>query len=113
LTNRRITEIASLLEELSNVPMVAAEMALILEVQTDEFWEDITLPMLETMRRRLRSLVKPIEYKRRTLVYSAFEDSASAAAILVCQAFLSERIWRPSDARRISFSSRMKITLQC
>jgi type I restriction enzyme R subunit len=33
----RITEIASLLEELGNVPMVAAEMALILEIQTDEF----------------------------------------------------------------------------
>jgi type I restriction enzyme R subunit len=39
----RITEIASLLEELGNVPMVAAEMAFILEVQTDEFWQDITL----------------------------------------------------------------------
>ena len=71
----RITEIASLLEELGNVPMVAAEMALILEIQTDEFWQDITLPMLETVRRRLRALVKLIEYKKRTLVYSDFEDS--------------------------------------
>ena len=62
----RITEIASLLEELGNVPMVAAEMALILEVQTDEFWQDVTLPMLETVRRRLRALVKLIEYKKRT-----------------------------------------------
>ena len=70
----RITEIASLLEELANVPMVAAEMALILEVQTDEFWQDITLPMLETVRRRLRELVKLIEYKKRPLVYSDFED---------------------------------------
>jgi type I restriction enzyme R subunit len=76
----RITEIASLLEELSNVPMVAAEMALILEIQTDEFWQDITLPMLETVRRQLRALVKLIEYKKRTLVYSDFEDSSGAAA---------------------------------
>ena len=76
----RITEIASLLEELGNVPMVAAEMALILEIQTDEFWQDITLPMLETVRRRLRALVKLIEYKKRTLVYSDFEDSTGAAA---------------------------------
>ena len=75
----RITEIASLLEELGNVPMVAAEMALILEVQTDDFWQDITLPMLETVRRRLRSLVKLIEYKKRPLVYSDFEDMAGAA----------------------------------
>jgi type I restriction enzyme R subunit len=76
----RITEIASLLEELGNVPMVAAEMALILEVQTDEFWQDITLPMLETVRRRLRALVKLIEYKKRILVYSDFEDTTAAAA---------------------------------
>jgi type I restriction enzyme, R subunit len=75
----RITEIASLLEELGNVPMVAAEMALILEIQSDEFWQDITLPMLETVRRRLRALVKLIEYKKRTLVYSDFEDITGAA----------------------------------
>jgi type I restriction enzyme R subunit len=76
----RITEIASLLEELVNVPLVATEMALILEVQTDEFWQDITLPMLETVRRRLRGLVKLIEYKKRNLIYSDFEDSTGASA---------------------------------
>jgi type I restriction enzyme R subunit len=76
----RITEIASLLEELGNVPMVASEMALILEIQTDEFWQDITLPMLETVRRRLRPLVKLIEYKKRLLVYSDFEDRSDAGA---------------------------------
>jgi type I restriction enzyme R subunit len=75
----RITEIASLLEGLGNVPMVAAEMALILEIQTDEFWRDITAPMLETVRRRLRALVKLIEYKKRVLVYSDFEDRVGAA----------------------------------
>ena len=55
------------------------EMALILEVQTDEFWQDITLPMLETVLPRLRALVKLIEYKKRPLVYSDFEDRADAA----------------------------------
>jgi type I restriction enzyme R subunit len=76
----KITEIASLLEELPNVPMVAAEMTLILEIQTDDFWQDISLPMLETVRRRLRALVKLIEYKKRPLVYSDFEDRAGVAA---------------------------------
>jgi len=69
-------EIASLLEALPNVPMVAAEMALILEIQTDDFWQDITLPILETIRRRLRGLVKLIEFKKRPIVYSDFEDRA-------------------------------------
>ena len=76
----RIVETASLLEVLANIPMVAAEMALILEVQTDDFWQDVTVPMLESVRRRLRALVKLIEYKRRPLIYSDFEDRAGAAA---------------------------------
>ena len=70
----KIVLIAGLLEELQNIPMVAAELSLILEVQTDEYWQDITVPMLETVRRRLRSLIKLIEYKKRSIVYSDFED---------------------------------------
>ena len=54
--------------------MVAAELPLILDLQTDEYWQDITAPMLETVRRRLRALIKLIELKRRTIVYSDFED---------------------------------------
>jgi type I restriction enzyme R subunit len=40
----RIMEIASALEELDNIPTVRAEMALIQEIQTDEFWQDVTAP---------------------------------------------------------------------
>ena len=36
--------------------------------------------MLETVRRRLRALVKLIEYQKRPLVYSDFEDHAGTAA---------------------------------
>ena len=75
----RIMGIASQLEELRNVPMVAAEMALILEVQTDEFWQDINLPILENMRRHLRKLVKLIEPKDRKIVYTDFQDEIGAA----------------------------------
>lgn len=76
---RRIVQIAGLLEELANIPMVAAEMPLILEVQTDEFWQDVTAPMLERIRRRLRALVKLIEVKQRPLVFTDFEDEMGAA----------------------------------
>jgi type I restriction enzyme R subunit len=78
----KIVTIASLLEELQNVPMVAAELALILELQTDEYWPDITAPMLETVRRRLRSLVKLIEITKRPIVYSDFEDEIGAATAI-------------------------------
>lgn len=70
----KIVQTAALLEELANVPMVAAAMPLILELQTDEYWQDATAPMLETVRRRLRDLVKLIEAKRRPLVRTDFED---------------------------------------
>ena len=72
--------------------MVAAEMASILEIHTDDFWQGITLPMLETVRRRLRALVKLSEYKRRSLVYSDFEDR-SVGGIDITR----------SAARRVSF----------
>jgi len=61
-------------EELGNVPMVASQLEFIAEVQTDEYWQDITLPMLEHLRRRLRNLVKLIEPKERNTVYTDFED---------------------------------------
>jgi type I restriction enzyme, R subunit len=71
---KKIVEIARLLDGLQNIPMVAAELSLILDLQTDEYWQDITASMLETVRRRLRALIKLIEVKRRPVVYSDFED---------------------------------------
>jgi type I restriction enzyme, R subunit len=71
---KKIVAIADLLEDLQNIPMVAAELELILELQTDEYWQDVTVPMLETVRRRLRTLVKLIEVKRRAIIFSDFED---------------------------------------
>ncbi|MCA1702841.1 MAG: restriction endonuclease subunit R, partial [Actinobacteria bacterium] len=44
------------------------------EVQTDEWWTDVTLPMLEDLRRRLRLLVPFIEKFKRKVVYTDFED---------------------------------------
>ena len=49
-------------------------MALIQDVQTDEWWQDVTVPMLEAMRRRLRDLVKLIEKQKRKPIYTDFED---------------------------------------
>ena len=71
---KKVVDIASLLEDLQNIPMVATELALILDLQTDEYWQDITAPMLETVRRRLRALIKLIEVKRQPIIYSDFED---------------------------------------
>ena len=53
---------------------MAKELSLIADVQTDEWWDDVTLPMLEGARRRLRGLVAFIEKHRRKIVYTDFED---------------------------------------
>ncbi len=71
---KKIQARAAQLEELRNVPMVAAEMELILEVQTEDYWRDITLPIMEEMRRRLRKLMQLIEPKDRKTLTTDFED---------------------------------------
>lgn len=70
----QVKEIAGLLGEKSAIPMVREQMALIQEVQTDEWWQDVTVPMLELVRRRLRDLVRLIEKQQRRNIYTDFED---------------------------------------
>src|SRR5262249_6232529 len=53
---------------------VREQLELILDVQQEEYWADITLPLLEEIRRRLRDLVKFMDSKQRTIIYSDFED---------------------------------------
>jgi type I restriction enzyme R subunit len=74
----QVKAIAALLEEKSAIPMVRAQMALIQEVQTDEWWVDVTVPMLELVRRRLRDLAKLIEKQKRRIVFADFEDVIGA-----------------------------------
>lgn len=70
----KVKMIAGLLEEHSTIPVIQAQMQLILGVQTEEWWQDVTTPMLEVLRRRLRNLVKLIEKQQRKPIYTDFED---------------------------------------
>lgn len=70
----RVKEIAVLLEKKEAIPMVREQMPLIQELQTDEWWQDVTVPMLEVMWRRLRGLVQFIDKHQRKIVYTDFED---------------------------------------
>jgi len=71
---QQVRQIANLLEDYPSIPAVAKELALIHEVQNDEWWTDVTLPMLEQVRRRLRLLVQFIEKHKREPLYTNFED---------------------------------------
>jgi type I restriction enzyme R subunit len=70
----QIRAIASALEEQEAVPAIQAEMVLIQAIAGDEWWNDVTLGMLENARRRLRLLVKLIEKSKRKIVYTDFID---------------------------------------
>ena len=76
---RKIVSIVSALEGI-DVPMVKKEMELILEIQTDPYWEDITPEILEVARRKLRALARLVDKVARKRVYSDFEDVMGEAA---------------------------------
>jgi type I restriction enzyme, R subunit len=70
----QVKTLAGLLEEKSAIPMVREQMALIQDLQTDQWWQDVTIPMLEGLRRRLRELIKLIDKQQRKPIYTDFED---------------------------------------
>ena len=74
----QVKALAGLLEEKSAIPMVRDQMALIHDVQTDAWWQDATVPMLEAMRRRLRDLIRLIEKSKRKPIFTDFEDDLGA-----------------------------------
>ncbi len=86
--SEQVKTIAGLLEEKSSIPMVNAQLGLIQEIQTDEWWQDATVRMLENVRRRLRSLVRLIDKASRKPVYTDFEDEIGVGNDVALAAFL-------------------------
>lgn len=78
----KIQSIAAALEQQMAIPAINAEMVLIQEVSSDEWWEDVTVPMLEKVRRRLRALIKLIPKIQKKMVYSNFEDELGEQAVI-------------------------------
>lgn len=76
----QVCQIADALLELPNIPAVREQLMLIEAIAGDEWWQDVTLPMLEQARRKLRTLVKLLEKKRRRVVYTDFIDELGEAA---------------------------------
>ncbi|TLF72423.1 DEAD/DEAH box helicase family protein [Nocardia cyriacigeorgica] len=64
-----------LLETALAIPKVKAKEELLREVAGDEWWEDVTVEMLEHARRELRSIVGLLDKKKRVIVYTDFTDT--------------------------------------
>jgi type I site-specific restriction endonuclease len=54
--------------------LLQSVLTLIQEIQSSEWWQDITVTMLESARKKLRLLIQFIEKKERRIVYTDFED---------------------------------------
>ncbi len=75
----RIQALAASLERKSNVPQVRAQLNLIRNLQTPEFWAEASAPNLETVRTRLRDLMNLIDRENRvSQLETNFEDTFSA-----------------------------------
>lgn len=60
-----------------NNPVVARHVDLLTDLVGEDWWQDVTLSMLETMRRNIRGLIRLIPVRRRAVVYSDFADELS------------------------------------
>lgn len=76
-----VMEIASNLETTASVPNVAKHLTLIQEIQADAYWQYITLPMLEEIRRKLRGLMQFTDKTTKGIVFTNFEDELGEAEI--------------------------------
>lgn len=75
----KISTVGKLLMKKKNIPAVNQQLATIKAVQTDEFWQNISLTHLEKVRRDLRELIKFIDTDQQQSVYTSFEDTLGEA----------------------------------
>jgi len=78
---QQVVEIAAMLEEKDSIPAVREQLAYIQAVQETSFWEGITVALLEDLRLRFRGLVQFIDRKKRTIVYTNFQDEVQGVRI--------------------------------
>ncbi len=71
----KVIRIANDLESKSTIPAVAKQLDLIQELQTEQWWQDVTLPILEGVRVRMRELIRFIDPdEAKEDVFTNFED---------------------------------------
>lgn len=85
---QKVQGIAELLEEKSGIPMVQQQLPVIEDLQDDEWWKDVTTPLLESVRKRLRLLIKLIDKQKRKPIYTDFEDEIGEGRSVDFKAFV-------------------------
>lgn len=94
-----VQAIATALLPKKNIPSVAEQLTLIDEVAGEEWWVDVTLPMLEVMRLRLRGLIRFVEKTRHNPVYTDFEDTLEDPTLVDLPQVTSGMNWQRFRAK--------------
>jgi len=97
----QVIAIAAMLEEQANIPMVREQLVVLEELQSEEWWQDATVVMLEQVRKKLRGLVHFIEKRNRHVLYTDFEDELGEAT-----SFALLGITPPQDMERFKAKAR-------
>lgn len=78
----KVQDIAEGLLTKTTIPPVAAQQALLDEIRDDQWWVDVTLPMLELVRLRLRALVQFLDPTQKVTVYTDFQDELAETTLV-------------------------------
>jgi len=76
----QVQAVAAALLEQTAIPVIRAQELLLRDAAGEEWWVDVTLPMLELLRRRVRGLVALIERSKRVVIYTDLRDELGESA---------------------------------
>lgn len=99
----QIQNIASGLLSKTAIPSVAAQQALLDELAGDEWWVDVTLPMLESARRKVRGLLRFLEKAKKAVVYTDFADELSEATLVELPGITPGTNWERFRAKAAAY----------
>ncbi|MCG5434442.1 DEAD/DEAH box helicase family protein [Mycobacterium sp. MYCO198283] len=95
----QIQNIATGLLGQTAIPSVAAQQVLLEDVSSDEWWVDVTLPMLESVRRKLRGLLRFLEKAKKVAVYTDFVDELSESTLVELPGITPGTNWERFQAK--------------
>lgn len=99
----QVQNIANGLLGKTTIPSVAGQQELLDEVASDQWWVDVTLPMLEVARRRLRGLLQFLDKGRKDVVYTSFQDELTESTIVELPGITPGTDWERFRAKAAAY----------
>ncbi|MGB0876607.1 MAG: DEAD/DEAH box helicase family protein [Mycobacterium sp.] len=98
-----VQNIASGLLTKTTIPSVAAAQGLLDDVADDQWWAEVTLPMLELARLRLRALLQFLDTPDKVAVYTDFEDELSQSTLVELPSITPGTNWERFRAKATAY----------